>query len=89
MVDTRTEEEILNQLQVMRQGKTNIFVSHRVSTISRADRIIVLDKGAIVEEGSHEKLLESGGVYTALYEKQRIAQELEGEVGAATLSDVD
>jgi ATP-binding cassette subfamily B protein len=86
MVDTRTEEKILNQLLKMRRGKTNIIVSHRVSTISRADRIIVLEKGAVVEEGSHEKLLESGEVYRALYKKQLIAQELESSVGNAKLS---
>ncbi|MCP4664755.1 MAG: ABC transporter ATP-binding protein [Deltaproteobacteria bacterium] len=89
MVDTRTEEKILNRILELRHGKTNIIVSHRVSTISRADRIIVLDKGAIVEEGPHENLLERGGVYAALYEKQLIAQELERSAGAARLSEID
>ncbi len=87
MVDTRTEEKILNRVLDLRQGKTSIIVSHRISTISRADRIIVLDKGLIVEEGSHENLVELGGVYTTLYEKQLIALELEAEAGAAGLPD--
>jgi ATP-binding cassette subfamily B protein len=88
MVDTRTEEKILNQLLEMRRGKTNIIVSHRVSTISRADRIIVLDKGTIVEQGPHGNLLELGGVYTDLYEKQLISQELERSAGPAGISDI-
>jgi ATP-binding cassette subfamily B protein len=87
MVDTRTEEKILNRILEMRREKTNIIVSHRISTIGRAERIIVLDKGAIVEEGTHENLLERGGVYTGLYEKQRIAGELERSVGTERVSD--
>ena len=79
MVDTRTEEEILNRILNLRRNKTNLIVSHRVSTISRADRIVVLDKGELVEEGSHDTLIALGGVYAALYEEQRLAEELESE----------
>jgi len=77
MVDTRTEERILNRILKMRQDKTNLIVSHRISTITRADRILVLERGELVEEGSHGELLEQGGVYAALYQKQLLAQELE------------
>jgi ATP-binding cassette subfamily B protein len=77
MVDTRTEERILNQVLSLRRNKTNLIVSHRISTISRAERIAVLDRGELVELGTHENLLEKGGIYTTLYEKQVIAEELE------------
>ena len=80
MVDTRTEERILNQVLSLRQNKTNLIVSHRISTISRAERIAVLERGELVELGTHENLLKKGGIYTTLYEKQVIAEEL--EIGA-------
>jgi len=80
MVDTRTEERILNQVLSLRRNKTNLIVSHRISTISRAERIAVLERGELVELGTHENLLEKGGIYTTLYEKQVIAEEL--EIGA-------
>ncbi len=77
MVDTRTEERILNQVLSLRQNKTNLIVSHRISTISRAERIAVLEHGELVELGTHENLLKKSGIYTTLYEKQVIAEELE------------
>ena len=77
MVDTRTEEEILNRILNLRHNKTNLIVSHRVSTISRADRIVVLDRGELVEEGSHESLIALEGVYATLYEEQRLVEKLE------------
>ena len=80
MVDTRTEERILNRIFELRQEKTNLIVSHRVSTIQRADRVVVLDQGRVVEEGSPETLLQKEGVYRALYEKQLLTDELEGGV---------
>jgi ATP-binding cassette subfamily B multidrug efflux pump len=79
MVDTRTEEEILNRILNLRCNKTNLIVSHRVSTISRADRIVVLDKGELVEEGNHDSLIALGGVYATLYEEQRLVEELDLE----------
>ncbi len=77
MVDTRTEERILNQVLSLRQNKTNLIVSHRISTISRAERIAVLERGELVELGTHKELLERGNIYATLYEKQVIAEELE------------
>ena len=77
MVDTRTERRILNQVLKLRRHKTNLIVSQRISTISRADRIIVLDRGELAEQGTHEKLLELKGLYATLYKKQLLAQELE------------
>jgi ATP-binding cassette subfamily B multidrug efflux pump len=79
MVDTRTEERILNQILEFRRGKTTLMVSHRVSTIGRADLIAVLDKGQLVERGDHQTLMETGREYARLYERQILAQELEIE----------
>jgi ATP-binding cassette subfamily B multidrug efflux pump len=79
MVDTRTEERILNQILASRKGKTNLIVSHRISTISRADLIGVLADGALIEKGEHQTLLQQGGEYAKLYERQRLEQELEIE----------
>ena len=81
MVDTRTEEHILNQILEARCNLTNLIVSHRVSTISRAEKIIVLKNGKVVEQGSHAHLMAQGGVYTGLYRKQQFALDLEeGEI---------
>jgi ATP-binding cassette subfamily B protein len=79
MVDTRTEEHILNHILESRRGKTNLIVSHRISTISRADVIAVLVDGELVETGDHQTLIEKGKEYSRLYERQRLEQELEIE----------
>jgi ATP-binding cassette, subfamily B, multidrug efflux pump len=76
-VDTATEERILNALREVRQGRTVLIVSHRVSSVKDADHIVVLDDGAIVERGNHEELLEKGGYYADLYRRQTIEAELE------------
>ncbi|HSJ68391.1 MAG TPA: ABC transporter ATP-binding protein [Anditalea sp.] len=74
-VDTKTENAILNALKVIMQNRTSIIISHRVSSAKLADKIIVLDDGGVVEQGSHEYLLEKKGVYADLYEKQTQANE--------------
>ncbi len=76
MVDTRTEERILDRIFSIREGKTTIIVSHRPSTLSRVDRIFVMEEGEIVEHGRPDHLLVKGGVYKRLYEEKRIAEEL-------------
>src|SRR5579863_9978188 len=75
-VDTQTEDRILNHLREVMQGRTTIFISHRVSTVRNADRIAVLDRGRIVELGTHEELLSRDGYYTELYSKQLLEEEL-------------
>lgn len=69
-VDTETEEKILNNLSKVSKGKTTIIVSHRVSSSKNADHIIVLDKGKIVQSGTHESLLNVEGYYKELYNNQ-------------------
>ncbi|MEP6540424.1 MAG: ABC transporter ATP-binding protein, partial [Bryobacteraceae bacterium] len=76
-VDTLTEERILTGLQEMMHGRTTILISHRVSTVRHADRIFVLEQGAIVEQGSHSDLIGKGGYYAGLYQKQLLEEELE------------
>jgi len=76
-VDTHTEERILHALRTIREGRTALIVSHRVSSVKDADHIVVLDEGRIVERGSHETLMERGGYYAQLYRKQTIEAELE------------
>ena len=77
-VDTYTEEKILNHLRDVMQGRTTIFISHRVSTVRNADQIAVLHDGGIVELGTHEELLARNGYYTDLYNKQLLEEELAG-----------
>jgi len=76
-VDTRTEATILNSILEMRKGKTNIIVSHRLSTIRRADIIYVLRAGRLVERGEHTALLAAHKEYARLYERQQLSEELE------------
>ncbi|MBL4677631.1 MAG: ABC transporter ATP-binding protein [Mucilaginibacter sp.] len=76
-VDTRTEEEILRNLGRIMQGKTSIIIAHRVSTIKNADNIIVLDDGKIIEQGTHDKLMDQKGAYFELYEKQLLEEQEE------------
>jgi ATP-binding cassette subfamily B multidrug efflux pump len=75
-VDTHTEDKILNHLREIMQGRTTIFISHRVSTVRNADRIAVLYAGRIVELGTHDELVAKDGYYTDLYNKQLLEEEL-------------
>jgi ATP-binding cassette, subfamily B, multidrug efflux pump len=75
-VDTQTEDKILNHLREVMQGRTTIFISHRVSTVRNADRIAVLHSGRIVELGTHEELIARNGYYSDLYNKQLLEEEL-------------
>ena len=75
-VDTKTENAILNNLQRIMAGRTSVIISHRVSSAKLADKILVLDDGYVVEQGTHEDLMASGGVYKELYEKQLQMEEV-------------
>lgn len=76
-VDTKTEHKILNSMEKIMVGRTTIIISHRVSSAQLANKIIVLDEGEIVEQGTHDLLLSSGGVYKELYDKQLATDEVE------------
>jgi len=76
-VDTVTEEKILNGLAGVMRDRTTILISHRVSTVQNADRIVVLSRGSVVEIGTHEQLQRRGGYYAELYQKQLLEEELE------------
>lgn len=75
-VDTNTEEEILKQLKEYMKDRTSIIVSHRISTVKDADKILVLQNGRIQEQGNHEKLVSLGGIYADLHFKQLLEEEL-------------
>ncbi|HKZ53339.1 MAG TPA: ATP-binding cassette domain-containing protein, partial [Candidatus Acidoferrales bacterium] len=76
-VDTHTEEKILRQLSGVMRERTTLLISHRVSTVQHADQIVVLKQGRIVERGTHIELLDRGGYYYDLYQKQLLEEELE------------
>jgi len=76
-VDTHTEEKILGRLRDVMEGRTTVLIAHRTSTVRDAGQIVVLKDGAIIECGTHEELLEHGGYYADLYQKQLLEEELE------------
>ncbi len=78
-VDTDTEALILAELEPLVESKTAILVSHRISTVKRADRIYVLEGGRVVEEGTHAHLLSLGGLYNSIYLKQQLESQIEEE----------
>jgi len=74
-VDTETEENILNNLKDIMHGKTSIIISHRVSSVKNADNIIVLENGVVAEQGTHQQLISSNGIYADLYQRQLLEEQ--------------
>lgn len=79
-VDTKTENTILNSMKKIMQDRTSIIISHRVSSAKLANKIIVLNEGSVVEEGTHESLIEHNGTYRELYEKQMQGDEANSKI---------
>ncbi|MGC6768597.1 ABC transporter ATP-binding protein [Enterococcus sp. LJL51] len=77
-VDAKTEEAILSNLKAARQNKTTIISAHRLSSVMHAQDIIVLDKGQIIERGTHSALLEKNGWYRRMWDKQQLEAKIEG-----------
>jgi ATP-binding cassette subfamily B protein len=75
-VDTYTEEEILGRLRAVMRQRTSIIVSHRISTVRDADQIFVLERGRLVDRGTHEELVKRGGLYAELHRRQLLEEEL-------------
>jgi len=86
-IDSHTEDLIQRSLHKIMEGRTSIVIAHRLSTIREADRILVLHKGRLVEEGTHRELLAAGGLYAALHNLQFSAVGREGELPARPSGD--
>ncbi|MCT6814280.1 ATP-binding cassette domain-containing protein, partial [Bombella apis] len=69
-LDSRTEEAIQKELESLSSGRTTLVIAHRLSTIQRADHILVMENGEVVEEGTHRQLLEKGGIYAGMWRLQ-------------------
>jgi ATP-binding cassette subfamily B multidrug efflux pump len=82
-VDTDTEDAILRSLKKRRAGRTNIIISHRISTVKHSDNIILLEDGRISEQGTHEELLELNGTYTQMHYMQQLEEEMERQAAEA------
>lgn len=80
-VDTETEERILRNLDQLIEQSTSLIISHRISSVKKADRILVLDQGRVIEEGNHQELMEKNGYYRSMYEQQ-LQEEQEGSLSA-------
>jgi ATP-binding cassette subfamily B protein len=80
-VDTETEARILDSLHEVLEQRTAIIIAHRVSAVMHCDNIIVLSDGEIAEQGSHDALVQHGGIYAELFEKQLLADEVELDAG--------
>jgi ATP-binding cassette subfamily B protein len=77
-VDTKTEEAIINNLHRVRKGRTTIFIAHRISTVKRMDKIILLDDGKVVAVGSHKELLKTSPLYQDMVRRQQLENLVQG-----------
>jgi ATP-binding cassette, subfamily B, bacterial len=83
-VDTETEAEIREALQNLMQDRTTFIIAHRIQSVMKADLILVLDKGGIVQAGKHEELVQQDGIYRKIYDIQtRVDEELQSEISTA------
>ena len=82
-LDSFTEREIQSALERVSRGRTTLVIAHRLSTVVNADEIVVLDRGTIVERGTHDTLLMLGGIYAGMWNRQREADALDARARAA------
>lgn len=80
-VDTDTERQLISNIFRLREGQTTIIIAHRITAISRADHILVMDEGRIVQQGTHEALVDIDGTYRDLYLRQQLEDEYKGVLG--------
>jgi ATP-binding cassette subfamily B protein len=89
-VDTETEAEIRQALESLMRNRTTFIIAHRIQSVMNADLILVLDKGQVVQMGTHQQLVEQDGIYRQIYDIQtRIEIELEQEIGLDTSHALD
>lgn len=86
-LDTATEQEIQSALDIVSRGRTTLVIAHRLSTVIGVDEIIVLKDGQIAERGNHRELLEHGGLYASMWDRQREASEAEERLRQVRESD--
>ena len=77
-VDALTEVRLARALEHLAEGRTTIAIAHRLSTAARADRVLVLDRGRLVEDGTHTQLVDAGGVYSRMYQAWVASTSVEG-----------
>ena len=75
-VDAKTEAAILDALDRAKEGRSMVLITNRIAAAARADRVLVLERGEVKEEGTHEQLLEGGGLYARLAARQQLEEEL-------------
>lgn len=85
-LDARRELELYSRIRELSRGRSVLLVSHRFSTVSMADRIVVLDEGRVVEDGAHEELVDAGGIYAELY---AIHRRLVEDAGPASITEME
>ncbi len=87
-LDSHTEKEIQDALDRIAKGRTTLVIAHRLSTIVHADNILVLEKGLLVEQGTHAELIAKNGLYASLWDRQRQAERAREEL-ARTLEEAE
>ena len=87
-LDSQTEKDIQDSLDAVAKNRTTLVIAHRLSTIVHADRILVLEQGVLVEQGTHAELVERDGLYASLWNKQQEAEEARAKL-ARTLEEAE
>ncbi len=75
-LDNESEHYIQEAIEALKAGRTTLMIAHRLTSIEQADRIVVMDRGSIIETGSHEELMKLGGTYSSMYERDFADQQI-------------